>query len=264
MSSPLLHLSLHLESFINQFFFKLRSHLKLSRRNYQETPCLDLSRGTVRRAPTTLRRITALKQKYDVAFEKIFDETNTLENYHFLDLLDQAKTKLNFHPDAYQKIIDVGCKNFFYAGALHTFFKPDKLIGIEIDAYKMYHNGHTRFSYATHYIQNFKNTEFIANDFLNVMERVDGITMFLPFVTEFPLVKWSLPLTLLKPQQIFHHAHKILNPQGWLLMMNQNKEESLIAKEFANAAGFTLKAGFSCREPLMPRPAFPQVSWWRK
>lgn len=255
-----LNVLLKIESVANGFFFALREFFKLGRRHYQEKPCVDVPQT----ANVDLKRVRELAQTYVVSFEKKFSLTNALENYHLLDLLDRVRQRYDWPRTNGKTVVDVGAKNFYYVATLMCFFKPQKLTGIELDAYKLYQDFHTRWSYAQFYIRDFPEAEYVAGDFLNCHERMDAITLFLPFVLEYPLVKWTLPGRFFVPQKIFNHAFSVLNPGGHLLMTNQGDEEYEIARKHALASGFSLVGHFVHKHPLVPRPIPTQVSLWEK
>lgn len=143
------------------------------------------------------------------------------------------------------KILDVGSKNWFYAHGEWSFFRYNSLLchpelavkkeiyldGIEIDAFRVYSNFHTRYDYAQYYIKNLENTRYIAKDFLEHREKYDYIVWFFPFVTEFPLLEWGLPLSKFKPAEMLEHAHKSLNSGGKILIVNQDEDEYKIQEE---------------------------------
>lgn len=256
MPDPLLFL----EAQVNRVFFALRNRFKFTRHGYIETPCQNLKNVS----PDVLRKVSALKDKYHVNFEAQFDQANALENYHLLDLLDQAKTRIGFSVPNNQTLIDVGSKNFYYVAALQSFFKPKELTGIEIDAYKLYQNFHTRLSYAQSYIRRYPNTQFLAQNFLDHTGHAQGLTWFLPFVVPYPLIKWTLPMSTFQPQKLFAKAYEILEPNGWLFMVNQGEAEKEQAYRLAQDAGFRLKSGFAHKDSLLTRNITPFASYWKK
>lgn len=255
-----LNILLKTESATNGFFFALREFFKLGRRHYQEKPCFE----ELKTADVDLKRVRELSQTYAVLFEAQLNLANALENYHLLDLLDRVRQRYTWPLENGKTVVDVGAKNFYYAATLRHFFKPHKLTGIELDAYKLYHDFHTRWSYAQFYIQDFPETDFVPGDFLKYRERADVITLFLPFVLKYPLVKWTLPGRFFVPQKIFDHAFAVLNPGGRLLMTNQGDEEYVVARKHALASGFRLVGHFVHKHPLVLRPIPTQVSLWEK
>lgn len=135
------------------------------------------------------------------------------------------------------KILDIGAKNWYYVRDLYNFFKYNNfekdihLDGIEIDAYRLYADFHTRCDYARYYSKGLKNCRYIAGDFLKHYDKYDYITWFYPFVTEFPLLEWGLPLSTFKPQTMLEHALASLKPGGIILIKNLNEKEYAIQEK---------------------------------
>ena len=135
------------------------------------------------------------------------------------------------------KILDIGSKNWFYACGEWSFFKYSNgekeifLDGIEIDAFRVYLDFHTRWDYAQFYIKNLSNSRYLAKDFLKHYEKYDYIIWFFPFVTEFPLQEWGLPLSTFKPLEMLQHAYDSLNDGGKILIVNQDEKEYSIQED---------------------------------
>jgi len=175
---------------------------------------------------------------------------NYLENLAVIELLESFLAP-TFEKNPV-KILDIGSKNWFYASGEWSFFKygllrhceelatkqsihfvlnDDRIIyldGIEIDAFRVYSDFHTRCDYAQFYIKNLQNTRYIAKDFLHHNEKYDYIIWFFPFVTEFPLQEWGLPLSKFKPAEMLKHAYESLNYGGKILIVNQDEKEYAI------------------------------------
>lgn len=113
----------------------------------------------------------------------------------------------------------------------HNDEREIQLDGVEIDAFRVYSDFHTRYDYAQFYIKNLANTQYIAKDFLQYNEKYDYIIWFFPFVTEFPLLEWGLPLSKFKPAEMLQHAYNSLNSGGKLLIVNQDEKEYAIQEE---------------------------------
>ncbi len=256
--SPLLHL----RSAVNAIFFQLRRRRRgaWAKKPYFEVPALALETVT----PEQKKIIKDLRNKYGIKFELNLNEPNSLENYHYLHLFDQFTLKSGWKPDVGKEWVDVGCKNFYYAQALHAYFKPEKLTGIELDAYPIYNDLQTRSSYADFYVTQVKNTHFLAMDFCEYAPKCDGITFLYPFVVPEPLVKWSLPLSEFKPEALFRQAYSTLRPGGSLLMINQGESEFEAASRYAKTANFNLKHRVELSETLLARALPPVVSVWEK
>ena len=74
----------------------------------------------------------------EFAFESYYGQHTTLANYAYLDLLDQAWTAIGRPLPQGGSVTDVGCANFWYARTLHTFFRPAKLTGVEVEGFRVY------------------------------------------------------------------------------------------------------------------------------
>jgi len=158
---------------------------------------------------------------------------NYLENLTVIELLENFLS-CDDKVDNSFKILDIGSKNWFYASGEWSFFKYNShekeifLDGIELDAFRVYSDFHTRYDYAQFYIKNLTNTRYISKDFLQHDEKYDYIIWFFPFVTEFPLQEWGLPLSKFKPAEMLKHAYESLNSGGKMLIVNQDEKEYAI------------------------------------
>lgn len=147
-------------------------------------------------------------------------------NLYILHLLDNLDIEF---PETI-RAIDVGSKNFEYAPSLFSFYKEkgvcEILSGIEIDAFRRYHDFTTRFDHANAYIKDLPHTNYLPIDFLHYNEKVNVITMFLPFVFKEPLLYWGLPLSTYHPEKIFRHAFSLLKDGGiWIITSQEEIEE---------------------------------------
>ena len=185
-----------LEDLKNQFDFFLRNKFKFSRKNFVEK-------------------------------NKVLIERNIQENLYTKDILERYFEKRNAQNI---KALDIGCKNWFYAKGEHDFFDSFcnnfSLVGVEIDAYRLYTNFYNRYEVAKYYTNGLKNTKYIADNLLNIDEKYDYIIWFLPFVLEEPHLFWGLPKKYFYPQKLFSHAYSLLNQNGQLLIINQGEEEA--------------------------------------
>lgn len=134
-------------------------------------------------------------------------------------------------------ILDIGSKNWFYAFGEHQFFKYSNLKksinlkGVEIDAFRLYSNFHSRYDYAQYHIKNLDDTGYLAIDLLKHNDKYDFITWFFPFLTELPLLEWGLPLSSFKPAEMLLHSYKLLKPEGVMLIVNQDEKEYKIQQK---------------------------------
>lgn len=163
---------------------------------------------------------------------------NYLDNLALLELLENNIKVEKENP----RILDIGSKNWFYAAGEYKFFvynnfeKEIWLDGIEIDAFRMYSNFYTRRDYAGYYTKYLANCRYFFGDLLKHREKYDYITWFFPFVTEFPLLEWGLPLNTFKPLEMLQHAAGLLNPNGIMLIVNQDENEYMIQEKLLKKA----------------------------
>ena len=180
-----------------------------------------------------------LKEKYGQDLENNSTQRIFGENIYFLDVFDKYLTKKQKDNLA---ILDVGSKNWSYVKSEYLFFKSFSknfaLNGIELDAYRLSSNFYTRYEIAKFYTKNLSNTNYIVGDFLKHNQKYDYIIWILPFITEYPLVKWGLPLRYFKPEQMLNHAYDSLNDNGELLIINQGEEEYFIQQDLYKKLNF--------------------------
>ncbi len=194
-------------SFRNQFDFTLRRVLSTPLRNT---------------GLTALPADTQLANEV-IAFLERFDWPAPTEEHAFLT------------------IADVGCRNFFLAPALDSFFRArgwePALHGIEIDAYRRLSNLRTRRQYGEFYAAQVPQAEFHAMDFLKWKSGLDCILLLHPFVKARSVLAWGLPLKVLRPEAIFQHAAEKLIPGGLMLVSSPTPEELELSVRFALDAG---------------------------
>lgn len=157
---------------------------------------------------------------------------NYLENLYTFDLLAQ---NFKLYSTSNLRVLDIGCKNFFYAQGEYQFFKTFsidvKLDGIELDAYRLYSNLYSRYETAKFFIKGNNNIRYIADNLLNLNNiEYDCIVWFLPFVKIEPLQYWGLPKKYFLPEKLLHHAYSLLKENGQMLIVNQGVEEAQLQK----------------------------------
>ena len=217
----------------NSFDFLLRN--PLSRKNYYEEP-EDLS--DVFENGEKENFYNTLKEKYGSTLENDTTQRIFLENIYFLNIFDKYLTK---NKKENLSVLDIGSKNWSYVKSEYVFFnsfaKDVVLNGIELDAYRLSSNFYTRFEIAKFYKKDLAKTSYIAGDLLKHQGKYDYIIWILPFVTQYPLVKWGLPLKYFKPEQMLAHAYNMLSEKGELLIINQGKEEYKIQQKLYEILG---------------------------
>lgn len=208
----------------NNVDFCLRQHWSFSKKNYfvKNEPKDDLFS-----ANEAAEREKNLFEKFDLNdLKSNSTRENYLQNLYTIDLLDRY-LNVNFRKNL--SILDVGCKNWFYAKGEYFFFKKYcenlNLDGIELDANRLYYNFYTRAEVAKFHIRDLDSAKYIIGDFLNHSSKYDYIVWILPFIVEYPLIKWGLPKKHFQPQKMLMHAYNSLNKDGQILIINQGEAE---------------------------------------
>ncbi len=257
--TPMRSWTQRLRSLRNRISLLVANRIRYSRGLHIEQPCGRID-GL---SPAQQVRVTGLRRKYGFAFESLLSEETSLNNYAYLDFLDRAWVAAGGAPPAGLVMADVGCASFWYAAALQTFFRPRRLTGYELEAYRRYANGYTRQDYAQGYAGAWPATAFRAQDYLYETESAELITCWFPFVSPEPILAWGLSLNLLKPNELVRSMAGNLKPGGALLMVNHGSEEARSAAELCAAAGLTRQWQWMDSQPLRPRPQPPVASYWR-
>lgn len=214
----------------NNIDFFLRQHLNISRKNYVAE---NEPKDGLFDEKELIERENTLFEKFDLDYLKSNStRQNYLENLYTIDLLDKY-FNVDYQDDL--SILDIGCKNWFYAKGEYFFFKKHCknliLDGIELDTNRLYTNFYTRSEVARFNIKDLKNTNYIAGNFLEYDQKYDCIIWILPFVVENPLIKWGLPKKYFQPEKMLTHAFNSLNKNGEIFIINQGEVEYEAQKE---------------------------------
>jgi len=240
---------------------------------YEASQALGWSRGMVREAPGDVlhdltltlsqrMRIKDLAAKYGMLFERSHLSETALCNYAYLDLLDRARQALNWTVIEKPHVCDVGSANFAYSAALHAFFQPAQLVGVEVDGYRLYCNGRSRIDYAHGYIQDLPHTEYVTTDYRHYNRPADIITAWYPFVTPKPLLAWRLPLSLFNPGALFAQVANNLIIGGLFIMINHNSDEAEVARGIAEDVGLVCAGHYVHEAPLRSRAEYSVLTLW--
>ena len=186
--------------------------------------------------PDVERRVGELRDRYGVEFERHVGARSALQNYEYLDWLDAAFASWGLPPPRPRVLHDVGCGGFAYAAALHRYFAPERLVGIDVEGHRRLRGGVNRHERVLGHLAALPGAEFAVADYTRWSRRAEFATAFFPFVTPAPLLAWRLPLSLLRPDALFAALQANLAPHGRLFMANQAAEHATAA-EFARRAG---------------------------
>ena len=174
-----------------------------------------------------IRNKTKLSRKNFVETDVELLKRNELENLYTKDVLNQFLDKTSRKQ---AQVLDIGCKNWFYAKGEYDYFanfaKDFILDGVELDAYRLYSNFYNRYEVAQSHIKDLKNVNYIVGNLLDINERYDYIIWFLPFVLKEPHKLWGLPEKYFYPEKLLKHAYNLLNNNGQMLIINQGDLEA--------------------------------------
>jgi hypothetical protein len=214
--------------------------------------------------PATEWRIEALRSRYEVAFEGRLGARSALQNYEYLDWLDAAFAAWAVPPPRGGELHDVGCGGFAYALALHRYFAPARLVGIDVEGHRRLRGGVNRRERVLGHLDGLPGAEFVVADYTRWNRRADLVTAFFPFVTPRPVLAWRLPLSLLQPDALFASVRANLGASGRLLMANQSRAEHTMAANYASAAGLQRMQAYD--RPRLVDAAAPDavLSLWQR
>ena len=212
--------------------------------------------------PSQQRRTEELARLYLTRFEASLPPETAFLNYTYLDVLDRARQALDWPVALNQRVCDLGSANFAYAAALHAFFNPNRLVGVEVDGHRLYCNGRSRIDYARGHIQDLPQTEYVIADYRQYTRQADIITAWYPFVTPQPLLAWRLPLSLFNPAALFAQVANNLVIGGTFVMINHSAAEAEVARGIAEAVSLVCTGHYLHNAPLRPRTANPVLTLW--
>ena len=247
-----------LSSWRHGFWFKVSESLRFSRGVTRESPA-----GLLTLPPEEQARARELAARFAVRFETQLGAKNSRNNYEYLDLLERGFAAAGIAAPQPALLCDVGCASFWYAAALHAFFRPQAMVGVDIEGYRLFRDWRTRFDYAQGYLSTLPGAEFVVADYRDYERPADLITAFFPFVTPGAVLAWRLPLSVLSPERLFGRIAENLMPGGLFFMVNHGPEEAHVAEQYCTAAGlgrraFWIGKGAYSAARLEP----PVLSWW--
>jgi SAM-dependent methyltransferase len=248
-----------LRSLRHGFSYGVGERVRWSRGVFHETPAEVLAPLPSEQA----RRIALLQRHYQARFESSLGEVSSRNNYEYLDVLDRAWSSAGIE-HAGGVVCDVGCASFWYAAALSVFFRPDALIGVEVEGHRLFKGGYSRLDYARGYVSRVPNAEFVVADYSKYLRAADVITAWFPFLTPNAILAWRLPLSLLAPERLLRQIRHNLRPGGRFFMVNHGPREAQIAADLCHAAGLAQAWTGEVRSVFgPPRLEPPIASIWR-
>jgi SAM-dependent methyltransferase len=250
-----------LRSLRHQFWYGISERVRWSRGVFHETPARELPRLTSEQD----ERIAALRTRYQVQFELGMSAVTAANNYEYLDILDRAWDAAGLARPRGGCLCDIGCASFWYAAALDAFFRPERLVGVEVEGYRLFRDGRTRIDYARGYLAAFADARFVVADYRDLDLPAEIITAWFPFVTPAAILAWRLPLSLLAPEGFFGRVHRNLRPDGLFVMVNHGPHEAAEAEKLCEATGMRCRFRFAEPGPLSRhRHNVAMLSIWQR
>lgn len=242
-------------------WYGISERIRWSRGVFEETPALELCTVNLEQA----KRIAALRGRYQVQFEQRLSAETSARSYEYLDLLDRGWRESKVERPLGGELCDIGCASFWYAAALHAFFRPDRMVGVEVEGHRLFRDGHSRIDYAAGYLSHLPNARFVVADYTTYPEPADIITCWFPFLTPAAILAWRLPLSLLAPEPMFRRIQHNLKAGGLFFMVNHGLHEWRLGSACCTAANLDLAAHWTEPRPSIERRMSPPVlSWWRR
>lgn len=153
-------------------------------------------------------------------------------------------------------IIDVGCRNWSYVKGLWQAYPTAELLGVEVDGNRRYLNLYRRKDLALSYTKALKDfvsnqgrfvepkVECVFKDFRDVffepfLEKRVVVCFFFPFVSKRPCLKWGLPVSFAKFDELVAHCLKL--PKLTILSAHQGDWEYECAEKVYQKFGFKPK-----------------------
>lgn len=249
-----------IRSLRHRFWYGVSERIRWSRGAFEETPVRQLC--AVNREQG--ERIAALSSRYQVQFELQMSAATCANNYEYLDILDRGWTGSGMARPTGGVLCDIGCASFWYAATLQAFFRPDRLVGVEIEGHRLFKDGRTRIDYAAGYLRRLPSAQFVVADYADYREPADVIMSWFPFLTAAAVLAWRLPLSVLAPERLFWSIKHNLRPGGTFFMVNHGEEEAALANRLCIAAGLRLVSRWACPGVLSEhRMQAPVLSWWQ-
>jgi len=234
---------LFLRRLLNPAAFALRQGVRFRRAGYREGP-LDLRRVSPRlREQLESPRVHALATKFGIPTDTLAHAAYT-KSLFVCDVLDRLCGERGLKIPG-GTVLDVGSKNFEAAPGLHHAAQTlsgtnISLTGVEIDAFPVYRNLHSRADAAQYYLDLLPGTHhYVSGDLRTLDSKFGLITWFFPFVTPSPLLWWGLPERHFAPEENFRHVLAQLASGGTLILTNYTPEESEIQAGLFAKAGLT-------------------------
>jgi hypothetical protein len=267
----------------NEIAFALRRHLRWSRG--AATLPTESKQGLFAGCgaePAAAARERELRRRYDLtALAARSTRAVYRRNLALLDRLEAlaAGERLPTAADGGLTAVDIGAGDFHYATALQRWLaaaagEPGRpaavrLRGVELDGHGIYRDGHARADHAcAHAALAGPGVSYEVADFLRLtVAPVDVALLIHPFLGAYPLLRWGLPLSRLRPRRLLRHAVATVRSGGVLVVVNQTEAEFERLQRLLADQPVALRRRVAFAERLSPEPertADRVGSWWQR
>lgn len=167
------------------------------------------------------------------------------------------------------RVADIGAKTWHYVRGLEALLRKGYggprevlLTGLEIDAFRVYRDFHSRWDWATWHRAPCPSARYLAMDALHFNEPQDLVFLLLPIMNVDEHLDWGLPLERYQPEVLFSHARRLAGRDGHVVMLNFAYEEpALDILAEAHAAALLLRV--PAPSALVPAHLPRVLTLWR-
>lgn len=248
-----------LQSKRNRLFWRMREAIRFQRPGYREN-----GNGSAHLDPEAARLCDA----YGLAALQPNLSSAVLEkNLATLWILEQMLDGIPL-PGGPLSVLEPGCQDFARLPALRAYLRArntDPVItGLEVDAYPILHNLHSRADKARYYLAlpgGHARDSFRAGDFFRWCDPAELLLCFYPFVSANPALSWGLPKEFGRPELWIEAFARNLKAGGKLLVVHQGPWEEEEFDEARAEAPLRLlrRAEVNCHFYPLPHPACASV-----
>ena len=208
-----------LQSKRNRLFWRMREALRFQRPGYRENGTVSAHLDPEARRLSEAYGLSALQLNLSSAVYA--------KNLATLWILEQMLGGIPL-PTGPCSVLEPGCQDFARLPALRAYLNhrgaEPVITGLEVDAYPILHNLHSRADKAHYYLAlpggNPRDT-FRAGDFFRWNEPVDFLACFYPFVSPNPALSWGLPKEFGRPELWVQAFVRTVKPGGKLLIVHR-------------------------------------------
>jgi hypothetical protein len=231
-----------LRSIWNRFAFQLRNLIAFRRSGYVETgTSAEQLEKWVKSLPAPAQQLVLeIEKKYHLDnFRAHLHLDNYRKNLATLWILEQLLGNVALPKGIVLKVLEAGCQDFSRLPSLSQYLftrgHASQIAGVELDAYRILHNFHSRADLANHYSQYVPGSQYRSGDIFQIDEQYDLFLAFYPFVSPHPALAWGLPMEFGSAKRWVEGLMRNVKPEGYALVVQQGSWEE---QEFDTAMPF--------------------------